>query len=514
MAGVATYSNTSIIGENEEQLVTMIVDDQLFGIPILQVQDIVEASNVTPVPMAPSAIAGVLNLRGRIVTVIDLRKLLGNDEEVPWKSQMGVTVEFKGDLYTLLVDAIGDVRTLPKRDFDKAPSTMEDKLRKICLGIYRLRGNLLVVLDVSRILLPEAIEATPMLSVEDRRARKEAAVAADDQVKSEKGHRIAALMTDLNAYESDFDSGLESLSGDDDDIKARKRANRARRPVSERWREVLEEKARRDGATVYRMREPEEEILEEARDDAEQEDATWEAELQARQTGTYQSRLPEPEDRAGDLSGSDQPAPASDAVPADPAPIDSAGTDAPQASDPPSAEAETESPSGRGSVVSGWWSKLRGKPGERGAEESPVESPAAEESAVEPPAADASPETPVADEPSVASEPPLTGEPPAAYEPVAADEPPLTDEPVAPDELLAVKPPRVVTDEPAAADEPAAETAPAGNQKAKAGSGTAGKKAKKGSSSKSKAKTSASRSKAKTSGSKPKAGTSGKPKKK
>ena len=93
MASVATRSDTTIVGENEEQLVTMIVDNQLFGIPILQVQDIVEASKITPVPLAPSAIAGVLNLRGRIVTVIDLRKLLGNNDEVPWDSQMGVTVE-------------------------------------------------------------------------------------------------------------------------------------------------------------------------------------------------------------------------------------------------------------------------------------------------------------------------------------------------------------------------------------------------------------------------------------
>jgi purine-binding chemotaxis protein CheW len=386
MASVATLTDTTIVGENEEQLVTMIVDNQLFGIPILQVQDIVEASKITPVPLAPSAIAGVLNLRGRIVTVIDLRKLLGNTEEVPWDSQMGVTVEYKGDLYTLLVDAIGDVRTLPKRDFDSAPSTMEDKVRQICAGIFRLRGNLLVVLDVARILLPEAIEATPMLSVEDRRARKEAAQAASDQSRSEKGSQLSTLMTDLNAYESDFDSGLDSLAGEADDIKARKKANRNRRPVNERWQEVLEEKSRREGTTVYRMREPDEEILEDAREEAKEQQATWESEWQARESGEYVSRLPEQE-----------------------APT---GSDAPPAADE-TTSTDAESPTGVGELVSDWWSKMRGKSDTDDAEANAnaneneyAVQPVAEETPVELPASDEpAPEQPVAEEPAADAAP-------------------------------------------------------------------------------------------------------------
>jgi purine-binding chemotaxis protein CheW len=277
MATVATIADTTIVGDNEDQLVTMIVDNQLFGIPILQVQDIVEASKITPVPLAPSAIAGVLNLRGRIVTVVDLRKLLGNHEEVPWESQMGVTVEHKGDLYTLLVDAIGDVRTLPKRDFDKAPSTMEDNIRRLCSGIYRLRGNLLVVLDVARILHTDVIEATPMLTVEERRSRKNMAVTQSDGSEA-RSHQLSALMTDLNAYESETEGVFGAASdASDDDVKARKRANRDRRPVAERWQEVLEEKARKSGQVAFRMREPDEEIIENARTETAQEDAEWAA---------------------------------------------------------------------------------------------------------------------------------------------------------------------------------------------------------------------------------------------
>ena len=379
MATVATLSDTTIVGENEEQLVTMIVDNQLFGVPILQVQDIVEASKITPVPLAPSAIAGVLNLRGRIVTVIDLRKILGNNEEVPWESQMGVTVEHRGDLYTLLVDAIGDVRTLSKRDFDTAPSTMDEKVRQLCSGIFRLRGNLLVVLDVARILMPEVIDATPKLSVDERRARKLAAVEGNEAGKAEGGRQLSALMTDLNAYESDFDSGLDSLAGEDDDIKARKKANRSRRPVNERWREVLDEKSRKEGHVVYRMREPDEEVLEDAREAEKKMQAEWEAEWQSRQDGTYVSRLGDAEEDRQDGSGLSLSAP-----------------DMPEADDAAdfAPEGDAEPAQGMGGVVYDWWNKMRGKDAAAG--DSEDETPVTDEAPME---------MPVSDEPVAEAEP-------------------------------------------------------------------------------------------------------------
>jgi hypothetical protein len=194
---------------------------------------------------------------------------------------MGVTVEYKGDLYTLLVDAIGDVRTLPKRDFDSSPSTMEDNIRQFCSGIYRLRGNLLVVLDVSRILHTDVIEATPMLTVEERRSRKDAAAAAQSGEGDGKSHQLSALMTDLNSYESDAEGVFGAVESDDDDIKARKKANRDRRPVAERWREVLDEKARKSGQVAYRMREPDEETVENAHDEMTDDDAEWAARVMA-----------------------------------------------------------------------------------------------------------------------------------------------------------------------------------------------------------------------------------------
>ncbi len=189
MSNLVVAASTELTMIDEEQLVTMMVDGQLFGIPILKVQDIVEPSQITPVPCAPSAIAGVLNLRGRIVTVIDLRELLGATQEEP-RRQMSVTIDHKGDLYTLLVDSIGDVRSLPKRDFDKPPATLDENMRRLCSGVFRLEDNLLVVLDVSRILDEETIMKTP------RRTRRRRTIkpltAGKKDAKSDEDHPAAA----------------------------------------------------------------------------------------------------------------------------------------------------------------------------------------------------------------------------------------------------------------------------------------------------------------------------------
>jgi purine-binding chemotaxis protein CheW len=153
--------NHEMTAGDEEQLVTMIVDDQMFGIPILRVQDIVEPTQITPVPCAPSAIAGVLNLRGRIVTVIDLRECLGAPAVSNEDKLMSVTVEHDGDLFTLLVDSIGDVRSLPRAAFDKPPVTLDPRMRRLCSGVFRLEGELLAVLDVEKVLEDEFIASMP-----------------------------------------------------------------------------------------------------------------------------------------------------------------------------------------------------------------------------------------------------------------------------------------------------------------------------------------------------------------
>ncbi len=149
---VSTMEKTGNTQVNLRELLTMTIGGQMFGIPILQVQDVLGAQRVTRVPLAPRAIAGSLNLRGRIVTAIDMRACLNMDARDANAPVMSVVVENKGELYSLMIDRVGDVMTLPYSDYEKNPGTLDAQWRSVCQGIYRLKDKLLVVLDVPRLL--------------------------------------------------------------------------------------------------------------------------------------------------------------------------------------------------------------------------------------------------------------------------------------------------------------------------------------------------------------------------
>lgn len=154
MSALATAnmnSETSML--NTRDYLTVIIGDQIFGIPILQVQDVLGEQKVTKVPLAPRAIAGSLNLRGRIVTAIDVRACLGMPPlDKSGMQEMSVVVENNGELYSLMIDKVGDVMSLSQRDYEKSPATLDPQWRGVCNGIYRLKDRLLVVLDVPRLL--------------------------------------------------------------------------------------------------------------------------------------------------------------------------------------------------------------------------------------------------------------------------------------------------------------------------------------------------------------------------
>ncbi len=138
---------------NNREFLTIHIADQIFGIPILQVQDVLGDQRVTRVPLAPPAIAGSLNLRGRIVTAIDVRTCLGlPSRPSDGNPVMSVVVENQNELYSLMIDKVGDVLSLPFRDFESNPATLDPQWRNVSLGIYRLQNSLLVVLDVPRLL--------------------------------------------------------------------------------------------------------------------------------------------------------------------------------------------------------------------------------------------------------------------------------------------------------------------------------------------------------------------------
>ena len=142
-----------IQSENLEDFVTFVIANQLFGIPVLQVQDILQPDRIASIPLAPPEVKGSINLRGRIVTVIDVRVRLGLPQlDTSTESVMGVTVELQHELYNLMVDKVGDVISLSQDAFEKNPSTLDPVWREFAVGVYRLDGNLMVVLDVERLL--------------------------------------------------------------------------------------------------------------------------------------------------------------------------------------------------------------------------------------------------------------------------------------------------------------------------------------------------------------------------
>ena len=136
----------------ETEYVTAWIADQLFGIPIQRVHDVFEAERITHVPLAPPEIAGVLNLRGRVITAIDMRKRLGLPPRAEAKTQMAIGIDQHGEAYGLLVDSMGEVMKLSRESFDANPINLLNDWAYVCAGLHRLDDRLMAVLDVDRIL--------------------------------------------------------------------------------------------------------------------------------------------------------------------------------------------------------------------------------------------------------------------------------------------------------------------------------------------------------------------------
>lgn len=131
---------------------TIHLQDQIFGIPVLQIQDVLGDMQVTHVPLAPAEVSGALNLRGRIVTAINVRRRLGLPELDSGVDGLSVVVEHNGELYSLIIDSVGDVITIYDADLETSPPTLDSLWRDISEGIYRMNENLMIILDVSKLL--------------------------------------------------------------------------------------------------------------------------------------------------------------------------------------------------------------------------------------------------------------------------------------------------------------------------------------------------------------------------
>ncbi len=136
----------------EVEFVTAWIAGQLFGIPITRVHDVFEAERITHVPLAPPEISGVLNLRGRVVTALDMRKRLGLPPREKTTKQMAIGIDHDGEAYGLLVDAMGEVLKLSPEALDAVPINLQNDWAAISAGIYRLEDRLMIVFDVDKIL--------------------------------------------------------------------------------------------------------------------------------------------------------------------------------------------------------------------------------------------------------------------------------------------------------------------------------------------------------------------------
>ena len=127
-------------------LVTMKVAGQPFGIPVESVRDIIGGQAISAVPLAPAAIAGSLNLRGRIVTVIDVRVVLDSGKIEKPEEAMNIVIDQKGELYSLLVDEVGEVLPVGSGTIEPNPQTLSDKWKQISAGIMKLQNDLILLL--------------------------------------------------------------------------------------------------------------------------------------------------------------------------------------------------------------------------------------------------------------------------------------------------------------------------------------------------------------------------------
>lgn len=144
--------STEATVSNMKEYVTAMIGGQLFGLPILRVQDVFMPERLTRVPLAPPEIAGVLNLRGRIVTLIDMRGRLGLEVRGDEGPPMAIGVESRGESYGLLIDSVGEVLKLDDSVREPNPINLDPRLARVSVGIHRLDGQLLMVVDVDRVL--------------------------------------------------------------------------------------------------------------------------------------------------------------------------------------------------------------------------------------------------------------------------------------------------------------------------------------------------------------------------
>jgi len=140
------------MNNKNNQFCTFHVGSLFLGIDVQQVQEVIRYQEMTSVPLAPSAVSGLINLRGQIVTAIDLRCRLGLPLRATDELPMNVVVRDGENAVSLLVDRIGDVVEVDDDLFELPPATVSENVRTLIRGVYKLPDGLLLVLDTDEAL--------------------------------------------------------------------------------------------------------------------------------------------------------------------------------------------------------------------------------------------------------------------------------------------------------------------------------------------------------------------------
>ncbi len=144
--------NAELSAESMNEYVSVRIGDQLFGAPVDAIREVFAPQSVTSVPLAPCEVAGLLNLRGRIVTAIDARRRLGLPPREATESGMALGVERGSEIFGLIVDSVGEVLRRPRAELEPVPAHVDATWRSMVKGVHRLDKELLAVLDVSAVI--------------------------------------------------------------------------------------------------------------------------------------------------------------------------------------------------------------------------------------------------------------------------------------------------------------------------------------------------------------------------
>jgi purine-binding chemotaxis protein CheW len=138
--------------EKELQVVGFRIGDETFGVRIGSVREIVRVPEITTVPNAQDTIEGVINLRGKIIPVIDLRKRFGQTQIVTDKKNRILVVELDGKLVGLIVNSASEVLKIPPSEIESPGSVFADNESSYVTGVGKLKGRLIILLDISKLL--------------------------------------------------------------------------------------------------------------------------------------------------------------------------------------------------------------------------------------------------------------------------------------------------------------------------------------------------------------------------